>query len=430
MKTRVRMYRQGLGDCFLLSFDLDKPQPRHVLVDCGLLLGGDSDRVRAAVEHVAQTTGGRIDVLAVTHEHWDHVSGFVQAQAAFDGLEVGEGWFAWTEDPDDPQGKALREAHAMRVAGLSNALVRWRAALGAGQDEGLEVADSLLGLFGAGGATTRDAMAYALKKGERRRFLEPGKTFKLGSVRVYVLGPPRDERFIRKDLPTKKAPETYSLTERGGVSAAFLAAANTGGPGGGRRPDGFRPFDEWQQVTVGAAWPEYTKADRWRNIDAEWLRGAEELALQLDSDTNNTSLVLAFELSYGGDVILMAADAQVGNWLSWQDVSFTVRKKRVTTNDLLARTVLYKVGHHGSHNATLREHGLEKMTHPGLTAMIPVDHEMAEKQRWHMPFGPLYTRLQELTRGRVLRVDAGVPKGVGGLDGAQEDPLYVDLVLG
>ena len=39
MKTvRVRMYRQGLGDCFLLSF----PRPggeSHVLIDCGVLDG-------------------------------------------------------------------------------------------------------------------------------------------------------------------------------------------------------------------------------------------------------------------------------------------------------------------------------------------------------------------------------------------------------
>ena len=61
----------------------------------------------------------------------------------------------------------------------------------------------------------------------------------------------------------------------------------------------------------------------------------------------------------------------------------------MTGPDLLRRTIFYKVGHHGSHNATLREKGLEQMS--GLkVAMIPVDHEMAVKKRWvHMPLPEL-----------------------------------------
>jgi hypothetical protein len=34
---------------------------------------------------------------------------------------------------------------------------------------------------------------------------------------------------------------------------------------------------------------------------------------------------------------------------------------KVKAEDLLERTVLYKVGHHASHNATLRQKGLELM---------------------------------------------------------------------
>src|SRR6266699_2202355 len=68
----------------------------------------------------------------------------------------------------------------------------------------------------------------------------------------------------------------------------------------------------------------------------------------LDSMTNNTSLVLAIELA-DGDVLLFAADAQVGNWLSWQDLKWTVGTSPVTGPDLLKRTIFYKVGHHGSH---------------------------------------------------------------------------------
>jgi hypothetical protein len=69
------------------------------------------------------------------------------------------------------------------------------------------------------------------------------------------------------------------------------------------------------------------------------------LALDLDNATNNTSLALAIELGPGGKVLLFPADAQVGNWFSWRDQSWKDDKGRdVTVDDLLARTVFYKVG--------------------------------------------------------------------------------------
>jgi hypothetical protein len=48
------------------------------------------------------------------------------------------------------------------------------------------------------------------------------------------------------------------------------------------------------------------------------------------------------------------------------------------------------------------------MVSPDLVAMIPVDHAMAVKKRWDMPFQALLARLLEKTSGRVLRVDTGV----------------------
>ena len=74
------------------------------------------------------------------------------------------------------------------------------------------------------------------------------------------------------------------------------------------------------------------------------------------------------------------------------------------------RTVFYKVGHHGSHNATLKEGGLEAMTSPKLVAAIPVDQDFANNSKhWEMPAAALYKRLQERTKGRLLRADAAWP---------------------
>jgi hypothetical protein len=120
-------------------------------------------------------------------------------------------------------------------------------------------------------------------------------------------------------------------------------------------------------------------------------------------------------------VLLFPGDAQVGNWLSWEGLQWQVRDgsvgKTVTTRELLAHTVLYKVGHHGSHNATLREKGLELMSSDELVAMIPVQRQMANKMDWQMPFPSLLRRLEEKTRGRILDVDTGVknskPEAIG-----------------
>jgi hypothetical protein len=126
--------------------------------------------------------------------------------------------------------------------------------------------------------------------------------------------------------------------------------------------------------------------------------------------------------------LLFVADAQVGNWLSWQDLAWTVEGRKVTGPDLLRRTVFYKAGHHGSHNATLREKGLELMENLKY-AMIPVDHAMALKKRWgEMPLADIVGALEKKTGGRVLRIDKPVPPALAGQ--VQQDPqekLFYEL---
>ena len=73
--------------------------------------------------------------------------------------------------------------------------------------------------------------------------------------------------------------------------------------------------------------------------------------------------------------------------------------------------MLYKVGHHGSHNATLREKGLELMTSDCLAAMIPVNRTSAKKMKWDMPFPSLFSRLEERCHGRILDLERGVFEG-------------------
>src|SRR6267142_2682100 len=115
-RARVRMYRQGLGDCFLITFRQGS-KPFHVLVDCGVLVG-TADTMKKVVAHVrdtirdGKTTGkAHIDVLVATHEHKDHLSGFNQARALFNkDFEFGSVWLGWTENLTKADVKKIKEA--------------------------------------------------------------------------------------------------------------------------------------------------------------------------------------------------------------------------------------------------------------------------------------------------------------------------------
>src|SRR6059058_5764324 len=86
--VRIRMYRQGLGDCFLLSFPRRDGGPFHMLIDCGVILGTkDATEKMTAVAHdIAAATDDHLHVVVATHEHWDHLSGFIQAQDVFNDI--------------------------------------------------------------------------------------------------------------------------------------------------------------------------------------------------------------------------------------------------------------------------------------------------------------------------------------------------------
>src|SRR5437762_9237011 len=67
--VKVRMYCQGLGDCFLLSFASakDDGRPVYVMIDCGVIIGTEEAQARMTqvVENIAVQTGGKIDLLIV-----------------------------------------------------------------------------------------------------------------------------------------------------------------------------------------------------------------------------------------------------------------------------------------------------------------------------------------------------------------------------
>lgn len=500
----IRMYRLGLGDCFLLAMAGNKGAPVYMLIDCGVHPAQQGGRQNMALvfEDLVRATGGHLHLVVVTHEHADHVSGFMQQAKRFSNgdLTIDRLWLAWTESDQDADAVRMRRAKVAAHQAIEAALQKLEPRAGAvpamtSLRQRLAAATALFDvepyegdkepsrcetvalLAGARGSRERNAsnsvLALLKRQAAQVEFLDaddrPIPVPGTAAVRAYVLGPPREDVLLNgSDLAVGDRHETYLNSAIGlhSFSAAILQ-------GLGETPDsdGYGeiayPFDrryrrsyEWasQQPFFQTNYAFNGSTHQpWRQIECDWLRAAEEIAVHLDRHINNSSLVLALELGEPGHgpVLLFVGDAQVGNWLSWRNLRWRINGLSLGVPDLLRRTLVYKTGHHASHHATLRrddqgqEYGLELMP-DGLIALMPVDQEAATQlPGWNMPCSKLYQVLKRKTRGNILRSDDGhdnslcLPRSrkaqVPGVEGASwrcsnsnkadGKPLYYDLYI-
>jgi beta-lactamase superfamily II metal-dependent hydrolase len=445
--VKVRMYNTGFGDCLLLAFPSDAGA-YYMLIDFGVhhQYPGSQKRIPLIAEDIARATGKHLHAVAITHEHTDHLYGFKHGREVFEDekFQIDELWLAWTEDRQNALAKELKDRYGMRVRALAAAVDQLAAtdksfADALGRVLAFEMPETLAAT-GQESAELQFLRAKAAKSPQKGDdYYYPGPTpFTLpgvGDVQIYVLAPPEKLAWIRSlERKSELYPEEESLDEDSAFAAAVFAAAGTGSllDEDRRLFDRTRPFDQQlglskEELDKHPAFQKFfrehygfsdgkTDGPAWRRIETDWLAASEQLALKIDSKTNNTSLVLAIELTktQPHKVLLFAADAQVGNWLSWHELPWPDEDEDdngVNTRDLLGRTVLYKVGHHGSHNATLKKKGLEMMTSPELVAMIPVDEDWAnDVQDWEHPAHTLYKRLEQRTSGRIIRTDR-IPVG-------------------
>jgi hypothetical protein len=472
------MYRIGHGDCFLLAFPGTAPnKPVYVLIDCGYKPGSPAfinTTIKAISADIRDATGGHIDVAVLTHEHQDHLNGI--SETTFKDVTVGETWFAWTEDPDDDLANDLRKKFKDKLLGLLAARDRLQAAGDAAQvaniDRFLEfelggdqdvfdaaAAAALLGAADPKNSKNKQSMKLFKDRASKGvKYLRPHTEILTlpgaNGVRVFAMGPPRDEDLLKTLDP--QGDEEFRLgAGAAGSSGAYFglaarAAADGASPAG---PFANRYGVPWDQARAAgspyaaffntfygkdgdaAASPnpsETASNAPWRRIDKDWLYSAELLALDMNDQTNNASLVLAFELGKGGKVLLFAADAQRGNWISWSRRDWKDGSEKITARDLLSRTVVYKVGHHGSHNATLN--GSAEAEYPNLswmaegdrarefTAMITAVRAWAETQvGWDHPLKAIKDALLRKASGRVFQTDTDLATMSKSAEGAQAE---------
>lgn len=442
------MYRQGHGDCFLIAFRQDDGEPFYLLIDCGKKKGSDIHvSMRQVAENIRDATGGHLHLVVITHEHEDHVSGFLSEKEVFEKLHVDRLWLAWTEDPENELANSLRAKYKDVLLGLVRAAEQLRGATESPDKRVREILESLLEFelseedrtLAANepakikGITNKKAIQLLRQRADFHQGTEylvphtkPKNLPKVEGLHVFILGPPQNEAKL-KDLDPRGEEEFHLDAPE---QMPFLAATG----GNAKDHEVYQPFEPRHRIPVeqAAKHPEYGEffekhyglqesyptddpsddERQWRKIDGDWLRVGEQLALRINTYVNNTSLVLAFELPRSKKVLFFAGDAQRGNWLSWADKKWTIDGEEITSKDLLNRTTFYKVGHHGSHNATLNQGGLKDMAQGGqaetFTAMIPANESWALKANtppWRHPLPAILEALRNKTQGRVLVMD-------------------------
>ncbi len=375
---RVRMYRVRFGDFFLLTVP-SEAGPRHVLIDCGVTRGktgtGDIGTLKAAVAHMAEETGRKLALIIVTHRHMDHIIGFSRCKDEFEQFEVGAIWMpVWETEYEENVKELQAELAALAFdAGMHLALAAddtpGRAELLAMLENaiGHDFPGGALGVAGTGGGSNAASLAL-LKEGMgvKPTYYHKGQTARLpkalvdAGLEAEILGPPPvDELAFLKLKDLKKGVGQYleAAVRRPGSDAGFRPFAERFTASPADYPAS--AFREWTPRGAGADPGPKALQKAVRKLQ-EAVDAAQPAVLltavkALDGFLNNQSLVVLF--TFRGKKLLFAGDAQAGNWEYWLYDSDTPVK--APTGELgaqgarvLGHLDFYKVGHHGSTNAT------------------------------------------------------------------------------
>jgi hypothetical protein len=341
----IRSYQVGFGDCFLVSFNYGADggaRRRHVLIDFGStsLPKKGSFSLDSVAKDIKQQTGGKLTAVVATHRHRDHISGFGgETGKLIADLKPDVVVQPWTEDPKaQPDATSLSTA-VQGAKGFVGALAAMHdvarfslqeiAALRAPKT----VKDQIR-FLGDDNLANLDAVKTLMNMSGEHVYVyygsRSGLEKVLPGVKVHVLGPPtlNQSRAIEQQRDEDKD-EFWHLQAK-----ASQRAAATGTP----------LFPRAAQVT-GSVLPVET---RWFLPRIEAVRGDQllEIVRILDKQMNNTSVILLFEV--GAKKLLFPGDAQLENWM----YSLKEAKEAAAVRKLLSKVDVYKVGHHGSLNAT------------------------------------------------------------------------------
>ena len=341
-------YQVGFGDCFLLRFTYADATQRHILIDfgtTGLTVKSPADQMKRIAADIAEKCGGKLDAVVATHRHADHISGFATRDGAASGdiiagLKPDVVLQPWTEAPEAPvdwlgpdpasthqafgsrrQALAMMEqTAAMAVKAVASGTLR------VGKDQAEH-----LSFIGEDNLSNKSAVNNLMTMGKRNAYVfhgcDPGLGDVLPGIEITVLGPPtlHQTDSIRKQR-SRDADEFWQLAPLRFAEGAGEGEAGELFPGVATYP-ATRLLTEQRWV-----------AERVDAANGDMMLG---LVRALDAQMNNTSVILLFKA--GKKKLLFPGDAQLENW------RYALQSDLAP---LLDDVDLYKVGHHGSLNAT------------------------------------------------------------------------------
>jgi hypothetical protein len=349
----IRTYNVGFGDCFLLSFDYGGAE-RHVLIDfgsTGFPPGVPKDRMMQIANDIRERTKRKLHAVVATHRHKDHISGFATKGGKGTGdiiaaLEPNIVVQPWTEDPDlkpDATGLRAKKKQIARKLGRMGATTpKHIAALTHmhGIARQMLAARNLprafkgeLSFLGETNLANKSAIDNLMTMGKKRSYVycgsKSGLEQVLPGVRVHVLGPPTVDQTDKIKKQRSSDPDEFWQFQARSIGADEAISG------------GEAALFPRHVETRGARFP--IRA-RWLRYHSRTMRGEQLLQIvrMLDQQMNNTSVILVFQVRK--KCLLFPGDAQIENW------AYALGQDKYKA--LLAGVDLYKVGHHGSRNAT------------------------------------------------------------------------------
>ena len=359
-RVTVRMYNVGFGDAFVVTVHRDDRTWR-MLVDCGVHKSGQVHSIQSVVETIiadlrAESANGEahLDVVVATHRHADHISGFARPEWA--EVTVGEVWLSFVEDLDDEDARGLRESHDATATALLELVESRTASLGAdsvpdeiadGAVVRAQLADQPGRARSAARSQWRRVRATALAALPPRRHAGGQPSWcrcrvwsctcwdrRATSARLKQMDPPRSAGWLRLDVGGR------AREQAAGIGNLFAA--------------GFRVPEDQAPAALRKALRSLNLADVTNDA------GVLAAAALLERVVNNTSLF--FVLDVAGTRLLFPGDSQHG---AWQHVLADDQNR-----ELVRDCAFYKIGHHGSHNATPKEF-VSDLWQDGAYAMLP-----------------------------------------------------------
>jgi hypothetical protein len=408
IELRIRMYQVGFGDCFVLTFRYAAPladgrDVRHVLIDFGSTrpAGQTKDLVPIA-NAIHDQTQGEIDVVVVTHRHKDHLSGFGTKEGPLLGMKPGFPRLvvrSWTEHPTLDRGaKGPAAVAATRAAGPMSAAVgrksgqfvnSLRAAEQFAVDLGAKVQGAAPNSLPAelkqlvdDQVSNREAVdqlaAWAASgKGAYLNYGMPsGIEAEVPGIGVRVIGPPTVNQHPAVAKQKSRDPSEFWMIYGDvlkSLSAKDLALRDVDPDDpGSAAPTGASEADDADPALAGsmamtaaiddAPVASPVRGEQPKPGPVKWL--TDRLGRQqvnsllrivriLDDVLNNTSVILLIDVPCAGPEplrLLFGGDAQIENW----EYALKFADDHEANLALLRKVDVYKVGHHGSRNATPR----------------------------------------------------------------------------